>query len=107
VTPDEARAFVRAHHRAVLVTHRGDDQLQTSPVTVGVDDEGRVEISSRETAFKVRNLRRDPRATLCVFTDGFYGDWVQLDGAAEVVSLPEAMDHLVAYYRRARSRCGR
>ena len=100
MTPDEARAFVRDHHRAVLVTRRADGDPQTSPVTVGVDDDGLLEISSRETAFKVRNLRRDPRATICVFTDRFYGDWVQVDGTAEVVSLPEAMERLVAYYRR-------
>lgn len=97
--PDEARAFVAANHRAVMVTRRSDGGLQTSPLTVGVDDE-KIVISSRETAYKVRNLRRDPSATLCVLNDGFYGDWIQVEGRAEIVSLPEAMEGLVDYYRR-------
>ena len=99
MTPDEAREFVSNNHRAVLVTHRAVG-LQTSPVTVGVDKEGKVVISSRETAYKVRNLRRNPTATLCVFTDAFFGSpWVHIEGQTEIVSLPEAMEGLIDYYR--------
>jgi PPOX class probable F420-dependent enzyme len=65
-----------------------------------VDDDGRVLVSTRETAMKTRHLRRDPRAALCVFTDGFFGPWVQVEGRAEVISLPGAMDSLIDYYRR-------
>ena len=54
----------------------------------------------RETAYKVRNLRRDPRAALCVFVEAFTGPWVQIEGTADVVTLPEAMEPLVDYYRR-------
>ena len=97
---DEARRFISENHRGVLITRRKDGGVQTSPVTPGVDGHGRIEISSRETAYKVRNLRRDPRATLCVFTDNFYGPWVQVEGTVEIVALPEAMDLLVEYYRR-------
>jgi PPOX class probable F420-dependent enzyme len=100
VTQDEARAFVAANHRAVLITRRSGGGLQTSPVTVGVDGDGLVVISTRETAYKTHNLRRDPRATLCVFSDRFFGSWTQIDGTAEVISLPEAMEPLVDYYRR-------
>jgi PPOX class probable F420-dependent enzyme len=96
---DEARAFVGEHHRAVLATTRRDGRAQLSPVTVAIDAEGCAVVSSRETAVKTRNLRRDPRASLVVFTDGFFGPWVQLDGTVEVVSLPGAMDGLVEYYR--------
>jgi PPOX class probable F420-dependent enzyme len=102
VTPDEVRAFVASNHRAVLVTRRPSGGVQTSPVTVGVDAEGKVVISSTETTYKTRNLRRDPTATLCVFTDAFFGPWVQIEGIAEIVSLPEAMERLVDYYRRIR-----
>jgi len=70
-----------------------------SPVTCAVDDEGRVLISTRETAVKIRNLRRNPFASVCAFTDAFYGSWVQAEGTAEIISLPEAMDLLVQYYR--------
>ncbi|HEV3400247.1 MAG TPA: PPOX class F420-dependent oxidoreductase [Acidimicrobiales bacterium] len=97
---DEAREFLREHHRAVLATFRSDGRPQLSPVTVGVDEEGWAVISSREAAYKVRNLRRDPRASLCVIDDGFFGPWAQVDGTATVVSLPEAMEPLVDYYRR-------
>jgi PPOX class probable F420-dependent enzyme len=71
-----------------------------SPITVGLDGDGRAIFSSRETAYKVRNLGRDPRASLCVFGEPFLGPWVQIDGTAEIVTLPEAMDPLVDYYRR-------
>jgi PPOX class probable F420-dependent enzyme len=98
--PDAARAFLRAHHRAVLATFRADGRPQLSPVTAAVADDGRVLISTREPAVKTRNLRKDPRASLCVFTDRFFGDWVQVDGEAEIISLPDAMDLLVDYYRR-------
>ena len=97
---EEARAFVRQHHHAVLATFRSDGRPQLSPIDCGVDDEGAVIFSSRETAMKVRNLRRDQRASLCVLSDEFYGSWIQVDGRATIVSLPEAMDGLVDYYRR-------
>ncbi|MBX3059859.1 MAG: PPOX class F420-dependent oxidoreductase [Anaerolineae bacterium] len=96
---DKAKAFIGEHHRAVLATFRQDGRLQLSPVLVGLDAEGFAIISSRETAYKVRNLRRDPRATLCVFEDRFFGQWLQVEGTAEILSLPEAMEPLVAYYR--------
>jgi PPOX class probable F420-dependent enzyme len=96
---DAARDFVRQHHRGVLHTFRTDGSPQLSPVTATIDDDGRVVISSRETAYKVKNLRRDPRTSYCGFTDSFFGPWVQIDGLAEVVSLPEAMERLVDYYR--------
>ena len=83
----------------MLATFRADGRPQLSPVTVGVDDAGRVVISSRETAYKVRNLRRDPRASVCVINDGFFGPWAQVDGTATIVNLPEAMELLVEYYR--------
>ena len=99
---DTGRAadFLRAHHRAVLATSRSDGMPQLSPVTCAVDDEGRALISTRETAVKTKNLRQRPRASLCVFTDTFFGEWVQVEGNAEVISLPDAMDLLVEYYRR-------
>jgi PPOX class probable F420-dependent enzyme len=97
---ERAREFIRVNHRAVLATNRADGRPQLSPVTVGVGADGRVLISTRETAMKTKNLARDPRATLCVMNDGFFGDWVQAEGTAEIIRLPEAMDLLVDYYRR-------
>lgn len=96
---DTARKFLRAHHRAVLATSRADGRPQLSPVIATVDDDGRVLISTREAAIKTRNLKRDPRASLCVLNDGFFGEWIQVEGTAEIVPLPAAMDILVSYYR--------
>ncbi len=95
----QALDFLRTNHRAVLATTRADGSPQLSPVTVGVDADGLVVVSTRETAAKTRNLRRDPRAWVCGFSDGFFGPWVQVAGTTEIVSLPAAMDGLVAYYR--------
>jgi len=95
---DEARRFVRDNHRGVLAT-RTRTGIQQTPVLVGVDAEGRLVISSRETAYKTRNLRADPWAQVCVLNDGFFGDWVVVEGEAEVLSLPDAMEPLVDYYR--------
>lgn len=97
---DGARAVVTEQHHAVLATLRRDGTPQMSPVAATVDEAGRVVVSTRQTAFKVRNLRRDPRAWLCVLPDGFYGRWIQVSGSARIVELPEAMEGLVDYYRR-------
>ncbi|HEX5587371.1 MAG TPA: PPOX class F420-dependent oxidoreductase [Acidimicrobiia bacterium] len=99
---DAAREFVREHHDAVLLTNRKDGSAQMSPVTCAVDADGLIAISTRQTAVKTKNIRRDPRVSLCVLSDGFYGRWVQIDGTAEIVPLPEAMDPLVEYYRSLR-----
>lgn len=97
---DEARAFIREHHRAVMHTYRSDSSPQLSPVVVAVDDDGRLVVSTREPSVKVTNLERDPRASVCVVTDRFFGPWVRVDGEAEIVRLPEALEPLVDYYRR-------
>ena len=96
---DAALDFLRSNHRAVIATSRSDGTTQMSPVTVGVDSAGRVVVSSRETAYKVRHLRALPYAAICAFTDRFFGDWVQVEGPVEIVPLPEAMEPLVEYYR--------
>ena len=100
MSPDEPRAFVTSYHRAVLITRRSGGGQQTSPVLVGVDGQGKLVISTREGAYKTRNLRRDQTVVLCVFSDDFFGPWLQIEGTAQIVSLPEAMDGLVDYYRR-------
>ena len=97
---DAAREFLATNHRGILLTYRSDGMPQMSPIIAGVDADGYVTVSSRETAYKVKNLLRNPSASLCMFTDGFYGGWVQVDGTAEIVTLPEAMEPLVDYYRR-------
>ena len=97
---DEARDFLREHHHAVLHTYRRDGSPQLSPVVVTVDDLGHAIVSTRETSIKVTNLERDPRVSLCVFPDAFFGPWIRIDGTAEIVHLPEALEPLVDYYRR-------
>ena len=94
----EALGFVKEHHRAVLATTRRDGRPQLSPITVGVDGD-KVIVSTRETAMKTKNVERNPAVSLCVFRDEFFGAWVAIDGRAEIVRLPDAMDGLVKYYR--------
>ena len=95
---DEARAFLAEHHRGILATARADGRPQMSPVSVALDAQGRPSISTRETAYKVRNILRNPAVSLCVTSEDFWR-WIQVDGTAEVVPLPEAMDLLVEQYR--------
>lgn len=97
---DDARAFLADHHRAVLATRRGDGEAQMSPVVCALDDDGRLLVSTRQTARKTHHVRRDPRVSLCVLPDGFFGSWIQVEGRAEVIELPGAMEQLVEYYRR-------
>lgn len=100
LTPEAARDFLRANHDAVLATFRADGRPQLSPVSAGVDGEGRVIVSTPGTTAKAGNLRRDPRVAVCAVTAGFYGGWVQVEGAAEIVEQPESVELLVDYYRR-------
>jgi PPOX class probable F420-dependent enzyme len=97
---ETAQRFLTDQHRAVMATYRSDGRPQMSPVGAGVDAEGRVIVSSSEGTAKVRNLRRDPRVSLCVLHESFYGPWLQVDGRADIVALPDAMEPLVEYYRR-------
>ncbi|HEU5269143.1 MAG TPA: PPOX class F420-dependent oxidoreductase [Jatrophihabitans sp.] len=95
----ELADFIRPRHRMILITRRADGAPQASPVTGGLDAEGRVVISSYPERAKVRNLRRDPRCSVLVLSDDFGDAWVQADGNAEVIDLPEAVEPLVDYYR--------
>jgi PPOX class probable F420-dependent enzyme len=99
VSPDQVRQFIRRYHRGVLATLRADGKPQLSPVLVGLDDDGSAIISTRETAAKTANVRRTGWASVCVFNDGFFGEWVQAEGPTTIDSLPEAMEALVRYYR--------
>src|SRR5215510_8689102 len=91
--------FIRPRHRMVLTTFRSDGSLQSSPVSGGVDDAGRIVIASYPKRAKSANVRRTPRASVTVLSDEFNGAYVQVDGDAEVIDLPDAVEPLVDYYR--------
>jgi len=99
VERDDLLEFLRPRHRALIITSRSDGSPQISPVTYGVDEQGRVVISTYPERAKVRNARRTPRVSLCVLSDEWNGPWVQVDGTAEVLDLPEALEPLVDYFR--------
>lgn len=99
VDRDALIEFLRPRHRVVLMTTRADGRPQSSPVSCGVDVEGRLVISTYPERAKVTNIRRDPRVSACVLSDDWNGPWVQVDGTAEVLDLPEALDPLVGYFR--------
>ncbi len=102
VSREELLAFVRPRHRGILLTTRADGSPQTSPVTFGIDADGRVVVSTYPSRAKVANLRARPAASLTVLSDEWDGAWVQLDGTAEVLDLPDALEPLVEYFRSIR-----
>ena len=91
--------FVRPRHHGLLVTTRKNGRPQLSPVTCGVDEDGRVVISTYPSRAKAANLRRDPAATVLIHSDDWDGPFVQLDGTAEVIDMPDAVEPLVEYFR--------
>ena len=99
VSREELLAFLRPRHHVLLMTRRGDGDPQLSPVSAGVDAEGRVVIATYPQRAKVANARREPRVSLCVLSDDWDGAWVQVDGTAEVLDLPEALEPFVDYFR--------
>jgi PPOX class probable F420-dependent enzyme len=96
---DELLDFVRPRHQMILLTRRRDGSAQLSPVTAGVDPEGRIVISSYPERAKAANLRRAAECSVLVLSDGFGGAWVQVDGTADVLDLPDALEPLVEYFR--------
>ncbi len=95
----EMEEFVRPRHRGVLLTTRRDRRPQSSLVTLGLDTSGRVVVSSYPERAKSINAKRNPAASMVVMSDEFGGEWIQLDGTAEVLDMPEALDGLVEYFR--------
>ncbi len=91
--------FVRPRHHMILVTTRRDGRPQLSPVTGGVDVDGRIVISTYPERAKAANARRDPEVSVLVLSDDFGGAWIQVDGECEVIDLPESIEPLVEYYR--------
>lgn len=99
VSLDELLDFVRPRHRALLLTRRADGSPQASPLTCGVDDSGRIVVSTYPERAKTRNAKRDPRVSIVVVSDEWNDPWVQIDGTAEVIDPPESVEPLVEYYR--------
>ncbi|MER6285225.1 PPOX class F420-dependent oxidoreductase [Streptomyces sviceus] len=99
VSLDELLDFVRPRHRAILLTRRADGSPQASPLTCGVDDSGRIVVSTYPERAKTRNAKRDPQVSVIVLSDDWDGPWVQVDGTAEVIDSPESVEPLVEYFR--------
>ncbi len=99
VDRDGLSEFLRLRHRVLLVTRRRDGTPQVSPVTAGVDDEGRIVIATYPDRAKTVNLERDPAVSACAVSDEWNGPWVQVDGTAEVVHAPDSVEPLVDYFR--------
>jgi PPOX class probable F420-dependent enzyme len=96
---DELVDFLRARHRATLVTRRRDGGLQMSPVTCGVDEAGRLVVSTYPQRAKASNARRHPAVSVLVHSDDWNDPYVQVDGTAEVLDMPDALEPLVEYFR--------
>jgi PPOX class probable F420-dependent enzyme len=92
------KQFAAQTARAVLVTRRKDDGLQSSPMSVVADDDGIVLTATRARNARTYNLARDPRVALCLFTETWPGPWMRVEGDAAMARLPDAMPLLAAYY---------
>ncbi|MBV2356874.1 PPOX class F420-dependent oxidoreductase [Streptomyces sp. J2-1] len=99
VSLDELLEFVRPRHRAILLTRRADGSPQGSPLTCGVDDSGRIVVSTYPERAKTTNAKRDSRVSLIVLSDDWNDAWVQIDGTAEVLDSPDSVEPLVEYFR--------
>jgi PPOX class probable F420-dependent enzyme len=99
VSAGELLDFIRPRHQAIVITTRADGRPQASPVTCGVDEQGRIVVATYPERAKTRNARRDPDVSVLFLSDDFGGPWVQVDGTAEVLDVPEAVEPLVDYFR--------
>ena len=99
VDRDGLTEFLRPRHHMILLTWRRDGGVQGSPVTAGVDDEGRIVVATYPERAKSTNVARRPRASVIVLSEEFNGPWVQVDGDAELITLPDAVEPLVDYFR--------
>ena len=99
VDRDALLEFIRPRHKGTLVTMRRDGRPQMSPVSCGVDDEGRIVVSTYPQRAKAANARRDPRVSILVHSDDWNDPYVQVDGTAEVIDMPDAVEPLVDYFR--------
>jgi PPOX class probable F420-dependent enzyme len=99
VERNELLDFIRSRHHVVLLTAKRDGTPQLSPVTAGLDGEGRIVISTYPERAKTHNARRQPQVDVLVLSDDFGGPWVQVSGTAEVLDLPDALEPLVEYFR--------
>ena len=91
--------FIRPRHRGILITTRSDGRPQSSPVACGLDSDGRIVVSTYPARAKTRNARRNPQVSFCILSDDWNGPYVHVDGTAEVLDMPAALDALVEYYR--------
>lgn len=103
VERQELNDFIRPRHRGVLLTTRRDGWPQSSLVSMGLTEPtngpSQIVVSSYPERAKIHNLRRNPRASVVVQSDEWNGEWVQVDGTAEVIDIPEALDGLCDYFR--------
>jgi PPOX class probable F420-dependent enzyme len=99
----DAQEFLKNHHRGVLVARKRDGSLQMTMVSPVIDTDGKVIITSRETTYKIKNIKRNPQISLLVFGEQFHGsNFIQIDGRAEIIPQPQAMDIVLDWHRQIR-----
>ncbi|WP_186627759.1 PPOX class F420-dependent oxidoreductase [Rhodococcus sp. BP22] len=99
VDRSEILDFVAPRHHLTLITGKRDGGVQVSPVTAGLDSEGRIVIATYPERAKVHNIRRNPSVTALIHSDEWNDAYVQIDGTAEIIDLPDSVEPLVEYFR--------
>ncbi|MCJ2180695.1 pyridoxamine 5'-phosphate oxidase family protein [Novosphingobium album (ex Hu et al. 2023)] len=103
MSPDEVRAYLGNQRRVILVTNGPNGLPHPVPMNYGLDEEGRVLVTSFVHSQKVRNLERDPRASLLVESGETYAELrsVILYADAEIVREPGQVATLMRRIRAA------
>ena len=93
MTAEEVAAYLAEQRRIIVVTIGADGMPHPMPMNYGVDEAGRVVMTTFRKSQKVRNVIRDPRATLLVESGEGYSDLkaVILYADVEIIDEPEAV----------------
>lgn len=99
----EAKNFLKGNHHGCLVARKKDGSLQMTLVSPVLGADGNVIITARDTTYKVKNIKHNPQVSLLVYGDQFHGsNYIQIDGRAEIIPHPAAMDIVLDWHRKIR-----
>ena len=87
---EKARAYLQELRFAVLATINQDGTPQLTTMWYLLEDEGSILMNTKVGRAKERNMRRDPRISICI-EDGY--DFITINGTVELIDDPEIAQH--------------